>query len=267
MSTAPVTASPLALPAEPIPFHRLVMVELRKSVNTLAGMWLMITIATLVSFVEVGLMLLTLVNDLDVAFDDFTGVAAFLTSILLPVFGIMLVTSEWGQRSAMVSFSLEPRRGLVIAAKWVAGVALTLATVVGAMVIGLACTLVCDLFQPDTTTWDIGVEVTIGFVIVQTVAMTGGFALACLFLNTPAAIVVFFLYQWVLPIILVALGAVVHQLDDIGPWINLQVALEPLASLDVETGEEVAQLLVSGSLWLGLPLVAGLWRILHAEVK
>ncbi len=265
--TAPLTAPPLDLPVEQIPFSRLVLVELRKSVNTLSGMWLLITIATLVSFTEVALMLITLVNDLDVAFNDFTGVAAFLTSILLPVFGILLVTSEWGQRSAMVSFSLEPRRGLVIAAKWVAGLLLTLATVAGAMLIGLACTLVCDLIQPETTTWDISTEVTIGFLIGQTVAMTGGFALACLFLNTPAAIVVFFVYQWVLPIILIALGALVHQLEDIGPWINLQVALEPVASLDVETGEEVAQFLVSGSIWLGIPLILGLWRILHAEVK
>ncbi len=267
MTAAPVTASPVDLPAGPIPFHRLVLVEVRKSVNTLAGMWLLITIATLVSFAEVGLMLITLINDLEVSFEAFTGVVAFITSILLPVFGVMLVTSEWGQRSAMVSFSLEPRRGLVIAAKWVAGLLLTLATVVGALVIGLACTLVCDVLQPDLTTWDIGVEVTLGFWIGQSIAMTGGFALACLFLNTPAAIVVFYVYQWVLPLILIGLGAVIHQIGDIGPWINLQVAIGPLVELEFESGEEVAQLLVSGTIWLGIPLVAGLWRILNAEVK
>ena len=33
----------------------------------------------------------------------------------------------------------------------------------------------------------------------QTFAMLGGFALACLLLNTPAAIVVFFVYKYVLP--------------------------------------------------------------------
>ena len=39
--------------------------------------------------------------------------------ILLPVLGVMSVTSEWSQRTAMVTFALEPSRGRVIAAKYV----------------------------------------------------------------------------------------------------------------------------------------------------
>ena len=39
--------------------------------------------------------------------------------ILLPVLGILLVTSEWSQRTAMVTFTLEPSRSRVIAAKFV----------------------------------------------------------------------------------------------------------------------------------------------------
>lgn len=265
--TAPLTAPPLDLPVEQIPFSRLVLVELRKSVNTLSGMWLLITIATLVSFTEVAFMLITLIEDLEVEFSEFAGVVAVITGILLPVFGVMLVTSEWGQRSAMVSFSLEPRRGLVIGAKWVAGILLTVATVAFALVIGAACTLVCDVLQPDLTEWEIGTEVTIGFLIEQSIAMTGGFALACLFLNTPTAIVVFYVYQWVLPSILIGLGALVRQLEDIGPWINLAVAQQPLVELDIDSNEQLAQLLTSGTIWLALPVVLGLWRILHAEVK
>ena len=40
----------------------------------------------------------------------------------------------------------------------------------------------------------------------QTFAMLGGFALACLLLNTPAAIVAFFAYRYVLPTLL-AIGS------------------------------------------------------------
>ena len=36
---------------------------------------------------------------------------------LLPVMGILLVTQEWTQRTGMVTFTLEPHRGKVIAAK------------------------------------------------------------------------------------------------------------------------------------------------------
>ena len=71
----------------------------------------------------------TAVQDEPMQFGDFVGAAAFLTSFLLPVLGIMLVTTEWSQRTAMVTFALEPRRPLVIAAKALVGVLLTLATV------------------------------------------------------------------------------------------------------------------------------------------
>ena len=40
---------------------------------------------------------------------------------LLPVVGILLVSSEWSQRTAQVSFTLVPRRPRVIAAKMLAG--------------------------------------------------------------------------------------------------------------------------------------------------
>ena len=44
--------------------------------------------------------------------------------------GILLVTSEWGQRTGMVTFTLEPHRGKVIAAKVVAALVLGLLAVV-----------------------------------------------------------------------------------------------------------------------------------------
>ena len=51
--------------------------------------------------------------------------------------------------------------------------------------------------------------------------MLGGFALACLLLNTPAAIVVFFVYKWVLPGLL-ALGAALMA------WFNDLAAVDRL---------------------------------------
>ena len=45
-------------------------------------------------------------------------------SLLLPVMGILLVTSEWSQRTDMTTFALEPHRSRVIMAKLVTGVVL-----------------------------------------------------------------------------------------------------------------------------------------------
>ena len=51
------------------------------------------------------------------------------TGILLPVIGILAVTSEWSQRTALTTFTLVPRRARVIAAKLIAGVVLALIAV------------------------------------------------------------------------------------------------------------------------------------------
>jgi hypothetical protein len=99
----------------------------------------------------------------------------------------------------------------------------------------------------------------------QTFAMLGGFALACLLLNTPAAIVVFFVYKWVLPG-LIALGALMDWFSHLAPWIDFQSAQAELYDMPL-TGRQWGHLAVSGFLWLVIPLAVGLWRILRAEVK
>lgn len=249
------------------PFTRLVGVELRKAVDTLASFWLVASIAILVIIVDGFVLLATLIQGLDVDFVDFTGVAAGVTSLVLPVLGIMLVTSEWSQRTAMVTFSIEPRRMRVVMAKLAVGIVLTVATVVIALGIGLVCTTLCEIIQPDQTTWDLDPEGMIGFFLTQSLAMAGGFALATLLLNTPAAIVLFFVYKWAIPIVLFIISDLVDAFAKVSPYINFLEAQDPLFDLSLNTGEEFAQLLVSGLIWLVLPLVLGIMRILRAEVK
>ena len=249
-----------------IPFTRLVMVELRKSYDTRASFWLLATIGILVTLVEAIVLIVTVVQDEPIAFGDFVGAAAFVTSILLPVLGIMLVTTEWSQRTAMVTFALEPRRPFIIGAKMVVGFVLTLITALAATAIGFVCNLLYGVLQGNAD-WEFGWNFFFGFLIVQSLAMLSGFALAALLLNTPAAIVVFFIYLYALPG-LFALGAFyVDWIADLRPWIDFQAAQVPLFDLTLDTGEEWGNLLVSGVVWLVLPLAIGLRRILRAEVK
>ena len=49
--------------------------------------------------------------------------------------GILLITQEWSQRTGMVTFTLEPHRGKVIAAKVIA------ALVFGLLAVVLACVI------------------------------------------------------------------------------------------------------------------------------
>ena len=54
--------------------------------------------------------------------------------------------------------------------------------------------------------------------------MLGGFALAALLLNTPAAIVAFFVYKWVLPPLFFLGAALMGWFDKLHPWIDFQSA-------------------------------------------
>src|SRR4051794_12513656 len=189
-----------------IPFSRLLRVELRKSADTRAGRWLIgVTVGLALAAEVIFLIVAATHDDVEARYGDFVAVSAFVSSVLLPVLGIMLVTSEWSQRTAMTTFALEPRRTRVVMAKMVSGVLLTAFVIAFALVVGVLCNLLYGALG-GSLDWTFGWRGFSAFVATQTLAMLGGFALACLLLNTPAAIVMFFVYKWVLPGLL-ALGA------------------------------------------------------------
>jgi ABC-type transport system involved in multi-copper enzyme maturation permease subunit len=252
-----------------IPFLRLFRVEMRKSADTRAGRWLIGITIGLCLIAEVIFLLVAAnhsVQDVPASYGDFVAVSAFVSSVLLPVLGIMLVTSEWSQRTAMTTFSLEPRRMRIVMAKMLAGVTLTLFVLAFALVVGLVCNLILGAIRSGGADWTFGWTGFLGFLITQTFAMLGGFALACLLLNTPAAIVVFFAYKWVLPVLFFWGGALMGWFKDLSPWIDFQNAQGPLYELPM-SGSEWGHLMVSGFIWLVVPLAIGLWRIPRAEVK
>ena len=153
---------------------------------------------------------------------------------------------------------------LVFGAKATVGLVLTLATIVMALVVGLVCNLLYGVLQ-DGADWTFGWAGFFGFLITQAFAMLGGFALATLLLNTAAAIVAFFVYKWVLPIVF-AFGALMDWFDKLAPWIDFQSAQNPLYDMSLNTSEW-GHLIVSGFIWLVVPLAIGMWRVLRAEVK
>ena len=95
--------------------------------------------------------------------------------------------------------------------------------------------------------------------------MSTGFAFGMLLLNTAVAIVVYFVYSFILPG-LFELATLMDWFKDIRPWIDFNLAQTPLTVADV-SGKEWAQLVASGLIWLVLPMAIGMWRVLRAEVK
>jgi ABC-type transport system involved in multi-copper enzyme maturation permease subunit len=265
VSATPLPATLDVSGTQPIPFGRLTQVELRKSADTRAGRWLIGITFGLTLVADLLIAIILALKDEPVVYGDLVAGAAFGSSLLLPVLGIMLVTSEWSQRTAMTTFALEPRRMRVVFAKMLAGVLLTVFVVAFALVVGVLCNLLYALLQ-GSIDWTFGWTGFFAFVATQTMAMLGGFALACLVLNTPAAIVFFFVYKWVLPGLLAIGAALMAWFDDLVGWIDFQSAQNELYDAPL-TGEQWGQLVVSGFIWLVVPLAIGLWRIRRAEVK
>ena len=74
-------------------------------------------------------------NDGARTYGDFLGSWRSAGSLLVPVLAItMLVTSEWSQRTGLVTFTLEPHRSRVVVAKFVAVLILAVAVIVLAIV-------------------------------------------------------------------------------------------------------------------------------------
>lgn len=259
-----------------VPFGRLVRVETRKMFDTRAGLWLMI--------VTGGLMLLTMVITLlVVGFNDnasitasgFSQIMTIPLSILLPVFAIVTVTSEWGQRSNLVTFTLEPRRSRVFAAKLVSVLILALGTIVVAIIFGVLGNLLAGAVTGDDVVWNVDVKDLSWAVGLQLAYFLMAFAFAMLLLNSPATIAIFYVIALILPFMVYpALIFFVGPAEDIIPWFDFNYAAAPLIGVDFEGNPitdagvfEVVRFIGSLLIMVGLPGGIGLRRVLTSEVK
>jgi ABC-2 type transport system permease protein len=258
MSTAVATPSLDFSGTRPIPLSRLVKVELRKMVDTRAGMWLLIGIGAVTAAVLV--LFFIFADQKDRTFVNFIGATGAPQGLLLPVLGILLITQEWGQRTALVTFSLSPHRGRVLLAKVLAAILLGLAAIVVAIVLAALFTAVGG---SDDAWKNIGVDDMLKLALLQTTGVLQGLAFGALFLNSAAAIVVAF----VLPIAWSIVNDLITGLDKARPWIDLNVAQGPLADGSHMSGESWAQLAVAMLIWVALPAAVGFTRVLRSEVK
>jgi ABC-2 type transport system permease protein len=250
-----------------IPFTRLVQVELRKMYDTRAGRWLLISIAGLTGLVLAIQLAVLLVQDQPATLGSFGAGANIPMVILLPVLGVMSVTGEWSQRTAMVTFALVPSRGRVIAAKYASALALALVAVVVAYLLMIVANLVYGAFSSHPVVWDSSALGIVLVFLLYVINLSTGFAFGAALLNTPAAIVVYFVYSFVLPGLMQLGASLLSWFSSIRPWIDFANAQTPLQGGSSVTGEQWAHLLVAGAIWLGLPLALGLRRMLRAEIK
>ena len=231
---------------------RLVAVELRKIVDTRAGFWMQV--AT-VALTVVAVIVAAVAGDTaDRTFAALLDVAILPAGVLLPVAGILLVTSEWSQRTGMVTFALVPVRSRVVVAKIAASVTLAIGMVVmvagvvsaAALATGGAFTDAAPLIAQSAA--------------YLTINVLTGVAFGMVVLASAPAIVALF----ALPIAWTAV-ATLAPFADAAPWLDTRLAYAPLTE-EVLTGTQWARAGTALALWMLVPLAIGAWRIARREI-
>lgn len=255
MTTDPTPApAPIDLAGDRIPFARLVGVEVRKMVDTRAGMWMLITMAA-ISFVVCGVLIAVGEGD-DISMATFLGFITMPMLVLLPIMGIMSATQEWSQRTGLATFTLVPRRGRVLSAKVVASLVLALGLLVVAALAAALSTLVSG---GDFALEGLSVP---GLVLTALIFTLQGVAFGAALLNTPLAIVT----SLALPTVWTMLTSMSERMSEIAQWLDLYIVTGPLVE-GTMTGSDWGHLATGGLAWVGVPLAIGTYRVLTREIK
>ena len=259
----PTTRAARPAPA-PTPFRRVLHVELRKMFDTRSGFWLM---ASIVIVSAIATALTVLLGDRDtLTFESFAAAIGSPMSVILPVIGVLAVTSEWSQRTSLTTFTLVPSRPRVLAAKILDTLAIGLVAMFVALGVGALGTVVTSMITGYDAQWDISLSAFLQIILANELGMMVGFALGLLLRSSPAAIVGYFVVSLVLPGLSGALGAAQQWWADNAAWFDLNETRFLLFDGAV-SGQDWVQLGVTSLLWIGLPLLVGTRLVLRSEVK
>ncbi|WP_166849085.1 ABC transporter permease subunit [Isoptericola sp. BMS4] len=275
-TTSPATASPTSGTSDvarrrvpgPVPFGRLVGVEVRKTGDTRSSRWILLALGLLAA--GACAVVLGFMPSETWTYGTFLDQISYPLALGIPMLAVLSVAGEWGQRSALTTFTLVPRRGRVVAAK--AAVAAGYVVVTMALAFGLAalCTLVAGAAAGDdaaSVLWDVPVGQQLRLVLFMAVAMAVGFTLAVVLRHTAAAMVGYLLIALVLPNLSSLLASVQDWYRDAAPWVEITSAQYNLLGPDAPTGEQWAQLGTTVLLWIVLPLTLGVRRLLRVEIR
>jgi len=233
----------------------LASVELRKMVNTRAGFWLQVAIVTLTVLVVVVRVVTG--DAADHTFAAILDVAIRPAAILLPIAGVLLITSEWSQRTGMITFTLVPVRSRVLGAKLIAGLILAVGMLALSVAVAAAGALVASAGVEGT--WADAAPLIGQSAVYLTTGMIVGVAFGMVVLASTPAITALF----ALPIAWTVVASL-SFFSEVAPWLDTRLALDRLPA-EVLTGTQWAHVGTALALWMLLPLALGVARITKRE--
>jgi len=232
----------------PATLAMLTFVELRKLVDTLAGVAICVASAVLAGVFGGGAVLYRR----PASFGDIALLAGVPGGTLVPVLAILLVTAERSQRTALTTYALTPRRHRVLLAKAGAAVALSVAVTPLALLAAAIITPVGSLVTGEPVAWTADVPALARFTVINAGLALSGYGLGLAIGNAPAAIVVVLTWPMVASMLQTAspaAGNVVGWLDVGAVW------------------TDAARGATAVGCWIALPVLIGFRRVLRSEVR
>ncbi|MFJ2030997.1 hypothetical protein [Streptosporangium sp. NPDC087985] len=244
-------------PRTPIPFQRLLAVETRKLFDTRSSKIMTVILITLVLASIIGRGVVS-----GPELHTLVGTAGIGFGTLLPVLGILTVTSEWSHRTALTTFALEPRRWRVLAAKCLPPLITAVAASLSAILVAVPVTAVVAGVQDVPATWEVAPLALLGWTGTNVLVVAMGLAMGMLLLNAPAAIVICLST----PMLWSVVGRLGTAGEVLTEWFDLNTTAVPLMDGDMTSGD-VARLVVSMIFWIVIPMGIGAVRVIRKEVN
>jgi hypothetical protein len=232
-----------------------VRVESRKLVDTRSARWL------LFAMILIGLSLIALAAGLSLERGGVLEVSVLLMglalpgAIIAPLLAILSVTSDWQHKDVMTFYVLQPRRLVILGAKYIAVTlfatavmaAICLCALLVAMVLAQSSSLEVVYTGLGQGLWYATCAVLIGSI--------SGAAVASALMSTPLAIVVVLIQSTVADLLI---GLV--------PNIPTSYLQSSTFSNFLSEGGEMLPALSSAVIWILAPAAAGAWRHLQRDV-
>jgi ABC-2 type transport system permease protein len=247
-----------------VPLMRVVNVELRKMFDTRSGFWLMASIAITAVVTTAGM--IAFAPDADLTYYNFAKAIGLPMTVVLPMIAILSITGEWSQRSGLTTFTLVPHRNRVILAKVISSVAVAVASMLFAFAVGAIGNVVGTAIAGTEMVWDVSFAEGANIVIGQLLGLLTGTMLGMLIRSSAGALVVYFVYSFLLPSVSGVLASSQDWFRDLQPWVDLNYAQAALFNGTL-TGEQWANVAVTATTWIVLPAVLGLRLVMRSEIK
>jgi ABC-2 type transport system permease protein len=226
----------------------LTVVELRKLVDTRAGIAICVVSALLAGAFGAG----ALAYRHPATIGGIALMAGVPGGTLLPVLAILLVTAERTHRTALATYALTPQRHRVLLAKAAGTVALALAITPLSFLAALVIGPVGSAVSGHRMTWTVAAGPVARTALIDVLMALTGYALALATANAPTSIVIVLVW----PVLQSTLQTASPAMGRVVSWLDV-----------LAVTESPARAATALAFWLALPILIGFRRTLRADVR